>query len=182
MAINGLYIVLAEAEPVVHFDPVHFVLNSNILNFALVVFFLVWIFKKYNVLNALGEKQQEIANKIQLAEDDKLKARQELESTREKVKNCGNETDKIKDDAKTIALSLTERIKTESVTALKDMESKAERTIKAENEKASTEITRDISKAAFIIAETHIKQAIDQEMHRQYIDEFVDSLDNIKVD
>jgi ATP synthase F0 subunit b len=155
--------------------------SSNIINFLLVVAFLVWLTKKYHLLSAITDKQDIIAKTVHNAEEDKAKAEKDLQESHDRIKNLGDETQKITEEAKGIADSLAERIRVEAQLNATDIHKKADRAIEVEKEMASNEVLQDISRAAYNIAEKHVKQAIDTRLHKKYIDEFIDNLDNAKV-
>ena len=46
---------------------------------------------------------------------------------------------------------------------------------------ASNRVVEEVTNAAFIIAEQHIKEAVDDRLHQKYINEFIENLDNVKV-
>lgn len=183
MNFNNLYLVLAQGEPVSEtaVNPYALIYHSNVLNFILVIVFLVWIARKTHIFSAITEKQNAINKKLTNAENEKKRAELELNDTKKLVANLDQEEKKIIKEAKEIASSLSDRINIETNIESEEIHKKAQKIIETEKIMASSEVMQDVSRAAFIIAEEHIKQAIDDRLHKKYIDEFIDDLDNLKV-
>jgi len=155
--------------------------EANILNLIIVLIFLVWISKKTNLFAGLEDKMNGILHRITNAEEDKSRSEQELETTKKQVANAETITSKITQEAKEIADSLSRSIINEASHESENLEKNSERIIEGEREIASLQLTNNLTKAAFNIAEEHVKQVIDDRLHKKYINEFIDSLDNLKV-
>lgn len=183
MNFDNQYLAMAQVEPVTETveTPLNVIYHSNILNFMLVIFFLVWISRKTQVFSAISEKRNAIIQRIKNAELEKISAEAELEETKKQVANSEQEVHSIVKEAGEIAESLSARIRKEAGIESEELHKKAERIVEAEKEMAANEVMQDISRAAFVVAEEHIKQAIDERLHKKYIDEFIDNLDNLKV-
>jgi len=156
---------------------VEYILDSNAINFILVIVFIVWIVKKNHLGSLIAKKQAEIADAINNAEAEKKNQLTELSITMGKVSNLNQETQKILDDNKKIAESLKNNILEDANKQSEDINKKAAMTVETQKQQASNEITSKITKAAFLIAEEHIKKAIDDRLHIKYIDEFIDNIE-----
>jgi F-type H+-transporting ATPase subunit b len=155
--------------------------EANVFNLVIVLLFLYWIGKKLNVLSGLDNKLNSIKQRISGAEENRSKTENELETTRKNVEGVGKVVDKIKIDAAEIAESLSKSIISEAQVEAESLEKNSERIIEGEKETAAILLTNNLTKAAFDIAEEHVKQAIDNRLHEKYIDEFIEGLDKIKV-
>lgn len=181
MIFSSIYLVMAEAEPITMHAVLEKILESNVINFLIVLVFIVWIVKKFNVFSAVGDKQNLIKQSVKIAEEEKVKAELELDATKKRLRRAEEEIEKIITDASGIAVSLAERIRYETSSHAEELIQKNKKLIDAEKEMASNEVTHNISKAAFNIAEEHIKQAVDERLHKKFIDEFIDKLTDLKV-
>ncbi|MDD3013405.1 MAG: hypothetical protein PHC34_06845 [Candidatus Gastranaerophilales bacterium] len=155
--------------------------EANVINTIFVLIFLYWICKKVNIFAGLEDKLQNIKLRIMNAEEDKSRSEQELETTKKQVANSDTVVRKIEKEAKEVADSLSKNIINEASMESENLEKNSERIIKGEEEMASLHLTNSVTKAAFNIAEEHVKQAIDDRLHKKYINEFIDGLDNLKV-
>lgn len=183
MFLDNLYIVLAQGEIDVNGfrDPLEVLFHSNILNFVLVIVFLVWLSRKAQIFSAISRKRNTIIAQIEISESEKVNAEGELVETKRKVEKSDEEVQKIVKEAEEIGDNLSKRIYKEAGIESNELYNKAKRMIETEAAMASNDVMQDISKAAFYIAEEHVKQAIDERLHKKYINEFIDDLDNLKV-
>lgn len=155
------------------------ILNSNVFNFAIVVAFVVWIIKKVDLASLIAKKCAEIAEIIKNAEEEKQIKLNHLEITRNKVSNLNQEVIKIATEGEQVAKKLSESILEDAQKQSEELHRKAVASVENEKQVVSGEVMTKITSAAFYIAEEHIKQAIDDRLHRKYIDEFIDGLDKI---
>jgi len=89
--------------------------------------------------------------------------------------------EKIQEEGKEVADSLSRRILRNAELEADDMQKKAQLSIENESRMAKNHIMRTITNSAFAVAEQHIKDTIDEYRHRKYIDDFINKLDNLKV-
>jgi len=155
--------------------------EANVINLILVVIFLYWICKKVDIFAGLNDKLNSIKLRLKNAEEDKRMSELELEATKKQVANADTTVSKIKKDAEEVANNLSKSIINETAIESANLEKNSERIIEGEREIASLQLTNSLTKAAFNIAENHIKQVIDDRLHKKYIDEFIDGLENLKV-
>ena len=181
--LDNLYIVFAQGEVGVNpfGESLEVLYHSNLINFILMLVFLVWLARKTQIFSALSRKRNTIIEQIRISESEEVNAENELADAKRQVARADEEVHKIVEEAKEIADSLAKRIHKEADIEANEVHNKAKRMIKAEYAMASNDVMQDVSKAAFYIAEEHIKQAIDERLHKKYIDEFIDDLDNLKV-
>lgn len=155
--------------------------EANVFNFVLVLVFLFWIFKKINLLSGIDSKTDVIKQRIINAEENKNRSENEYEVTRKNVEDVGNEVKNIENNAAEISSSLAKSIINEAHVEATYIEKNSERIIEGEKETTAILLSNNLTKAAFDIAEEHIKQAIDDRLHKKYIDEFIENLNNVKV-
>lgn len=160
---------------------VAYILHSNIINLAAVAAILVWIVKKFNLVDAVTKKIDEIKTMIQTAEKQREKAIEELKSAKNRVKNIESERKEITSEAQKTADLFKEKIEVETLQSLKDIEKNTEKFLDAEQKMMKESMSTEVAKEALEIAKTHIKQAINNDMQKKYINDFIDSLDGIKV-
>lgn len=160
---------------------IEYIFYSNIINWFLVVLFVVWLLKKFNVLSHIANIQQRIVDKIKSSEDEKKEKELLLYETTDKVRNTDKEADEIIKEAKDFAKKLSSDIISDAESDVQEHNKKIDNIIDVEKSVAKNELKSEISKAALIIAEEHIKQALDEELHNKFINEFINDLDKVKV-
>lgn len=183
MSFNTIHCTLAEVTPMAHEVPSlkETVFKSNVLNFIVVVIFLVWLIKKTKPMSVVNKKINEIKNTITTAEESSLKAEESLNEVKDAVAGTEKQVQEIVNDSKKVAARLSDKIKEEIKTEVNELNQKAEKTISNDKSKVNSEIRKDVTKAAFIVAEEHVKNAIDERLHHKYIDQFINDLSNLKV-
>ena len=162
-------------------DFIGYILHSNIINLLAVVVFLVWIVKKFNLVGVIDNRIEEIKSFIQNAEQSKEQAILELKEVKKKVKNIPQEKREITEEAYKTADMYKEKIDSETVQSLQEIEKNTEKFLDAEQKSLKESISREVAKDAVSIAEEHIKQAINDDMQKKYINDFIDSLDGMRV-
>ena len=162
-------------------DFIGYILHSNIINLLAVVVFLVWIVKKFNLVGVIDNRIEEIKSFIQNAEQSREQAILELKEVKNKVKNIPQEKREITEEAYKTADMYKEKIDSETVQSLQEIEKNTEKFLDAEQKSLKESISREVAKDAVSIAEEHIKQAINDDMQKKYINDFIDSLDGMRV-
>jgi F-type H+-transporting ATPase subunit b len=157
------------------------IFRSNVLNFITVVFILVWLINRFRVFSVISDKQKAINIHIKQSEESKIEAEVKLKEALEKVKNTDVDVAQISKNAQEVAKTLSEKIVEDAHAESENIHSKSIKAAEAEKNTAIGDLTKQTTQAAFIIAGEHIKQAIDHEMHKKYIDEFINNLDKMKV-
>lgn len=157
------------------------ILFSNIINVLFVIVFFIWLFRKFNLLSFIAKKRDEIMETLKNLEEERRIKQNNLEQTKIKVQNVNQEITKILDEGGHVAESVSERIIKEAEEEAADMQKKAHALIETERKVASNQVVQEVSTAAFVIAEKHIREAVDDRLHDKYINEFIENLDNLKV-
>ncbi|NLF82908.1 MAG: ATP synthase F0 subunit B, partial [Candidatus Gastranaerophilales bacterium] len=157
------------------------ILFSNVINVLIVILFLTWLVRRFNLLAFLGNRRNEILETIHNVKEERRIKENVLEKTKLNVKNSDKEVEKIQEEGKEVAETLSRRILRNAELEADDMQKKAQLSIENESRMAKNHIMRTITNSAFAVAEQHIKDTIDEYRHRKYIDDFINKLDNLKV-
>ena len=161
------------------FDPIGLMLDSNVINFIMVLFLVLWLIKKANIHGLIEKKRNEIVELISRAEQIKKTERDKLNETRIKVCNADKEVAKILEEGDQVAESLSDNILTYSNKQAEEMQKKAEIAVENQKQVILDSVATKITDAAFYVAEEHIKQSMNERLHKKYIDEFIDNIDKI---
>ena len=155
--------------------------RSNSLNFILFLIFFVWLFKKIDFSGIIARKRQEIIDTIKKSEEDKLKAKENLEKTQESLKNIDNDIQKIIDDGKNTANLVKKQAEEKVVRELDSIKEKTEKQLEANENKVKNEISKSVVSAAIAISKQHIISSLDEQTQKELIYKFIDELDNLEV-
>ena len=161
-------------------NAMNIILHSNLLNFVIVVVLIVWVIKKAKISELLAKKQQEIAELIKNAAEEKKIKQNQLLVTKTQVSNVEQEVQKIVVEGEQIAGNLSESIISDAKKQAEDMHNKALISVGNEKQLVSRDVIEKITGAAFYIAEEHIKNSIDDRLHKKYIKEFIEDLDAVQ--
>lgn len=163
------------------FDLVAYILHSNIINILFVAWFILWIFRKFDIISKIKEKRDTVAQIIAASEEEKSMAEDELQDAKSHVKNLDKEVRSVLLEAKNSAEAMYEKIKSDTKKRADEIQSSLERMSDAEKKSASEELSQKLTEEAFGVAEKHIKNSLTDEMHNKHINDFIDSLDEKKV-
>jgi len=183
MSFTNLHTVLAVAGPMPHEVPglQETIFKSNILNFIILVILIAWLVKKFKPLTAITKKISDIKNTIANAEENSKIAENKFHEIKEAVASTEEEVKLIVDESKQVAEKISAKIKDEIHTETEELNKKADKAIVNAHSKGQSELEKEVTIAAFIVAEDHIKNVIDDRLHRKYIDEFINDLSDLKV-
>ncbi len=156
------------------------IMFSNVIDCLIVVAILIWLVKKFNLKSFITKKSDEILETIKNLEQEKKEKKNYLEQTTEKVKNVSQEVAKMVDEGEHVAESISERIIKDAEHEASELMVKTHSLIESERNRASNRVMLKVTNAAFIIAEQHIKEAIDEKLQQKYINEFIENIENLK--
>ena len=162
-------------------DFIGYILHSNIINLLAVAVFLVWLVKKFNLIGIIDNKIEQIKSFVKNAEQVREQVIAELKEVKNRVKNISEEKLENTKEAQKTADMYKEKIEAETVQSLQEIEKNTEKGLDAEQKSLKKSIGREVAQDALEIAKEHIKQAITDDMQKKYINDFIDSLDGMKV-
>ena len=162
-------------------DFIGYILHSNIINLLAVAVFLVWLVKKFNLIGIIDNKIEQIKSFVKNAEQEREQAIAELKEVKNRVKNISEEKLEITKEAQKTADMYKEKIEAETVQSLQEIEKNTEKFFDAEQKSLKESIGREVAQDALEIAKEHIKHAINDDMQKKYINDFIDSLEGMKV-
>ena len=155
--------------------------RSNLLNFILFILFFVWLFKKIDFSGFISKKRQEIIDSIKKSEEDKIKAKENLEKTQDSLKNIDEDVQKIIDDGKNTANLVKQQAEEKVIKEIKSIEEKTEKQLEANENKVKNEISKSVVSAAIAISKQHIISSLDEKTQKELIYKYIDELDNLEV-
>lgn len=159
------------------FNIVSYILGSNVINFVIEIAIIIWLLKLANISGIISNIRNKTVEAIQNAEKEKQNRIEQLAKVQKRVENSDQESQKIIEEAKEVANKLSESIMTGAGKQSEHIINQAHAEAETQKQSITTEVASKITAAAFVIAKEHINKAIDQRMHKKYIDEFIDSLD-----
>lgn len=157
------------------------ILNTNLINFIIVLSTLVLIYKKAH----LDEVIQKLADDIRLSvETSSQNAKSALDEYRE-VKKSTKDTPKLQEEiienAKNSAFLLEEKDKLKTQIQKEEIEANIEKAFHNQNEKAKKVTLQDVYLACVDLAQAEVEKNLNKDTHKALIDNSIDELDKIEV-
>lgn len=158
-------------------------LKSNLFNFILMLMFLGWVIKKFNIADVLEQGRKRIENNILNAKFEKESSEKELVKTKAETKNVENEAKNIIKHSEENAVLVGENL---IETAEKQSEAysvTAQKTINDTIKNLRKNITNETAQKAIIVAKDHIEKLLEQdkELHHKYITESIEALKGVEL-
>lgn len=155
-------------------------LETNTLNFIIMVAILAWIYKKANLDKFIANMAQKTKNTVEASINNSNEAILKLINVQRDEKNISTKTKKIITRAKKSARAVKEKNEIQTKEAIKNVNRSIKKSIAAQIQKTKTSLEKDVAKASLTAAQGHILQMLDHNLHRQYIEDSIDNLDEVK--
>ncbi|MCQ2957532.1 MAG: hypothetical protein MJ180_01365 [Candidatus Gastranaerophilales bacterium] len=162
---------------------IEYIFHSNIINFILVLAFFIWLlFFKLDIIGMLAKKSEETINTIKKSENKKEEAIKHLADTKTSLQNVDNDVKEIVQNAKQLAKNLEEKAESKLKDELVNLENRANILKEGYESKAKEEITKKIANAAVAVSKEYIENSLDENTHRELIYNFINDLENMRVE
>lgn len=144
----------------------------TIINFGILYLVLRhYFFKPVN--DTITKRQNEIATKIQNANENEEKAKQLFNQHEELLKGSKSEGKKIVEDYKNKAEKVSADVLKEAHEEAQTIISRAKVEAEREKAKAADEIKNQVIDLAVLISSKALEQSIDEEQHKKLIEDFI---------
>lgn len=144
----------------------------TIINFGILYFVLRhYFFKPVN--DTITTRQNEIATKIQNANENEEKAKKLFIQREELLKGSKGEGKKIVEDYKNKAEKVSAEVIKEAHDEAQTIISRAKVEAEREKSKAADEIKNQVIDLAILISSKALEQSIDEEQHKKLIEDFI---------
>ncbi|WAW15070.1 F0F1 ATP synthase subunit B [Peptostreptococcus equinus] len=165
-----------EFKPLVGLSYEYFFTLAN----TLIIFLILKKILFKPVLKILDEREQSIKNSIEVGEKAKeegLKFKEEYET---KLNTATNEGHQIVENAKQRAEKKYESIVDEARVEAENIKTKAYDNIEKDKQKAFNDIKNEISEMAVMAASKIIEKDLDENKHKDLIDDFIKEVGDVK--
>ncbi len=156
-------------------------IESNTINFIIVLVLLAVVIKKLNINSYLEKIRSGIQSYVKESENEKETAGKSLESINEKIKHLPGEIEKIKSSTSISVQSINEKIKSDIENQKTDIQNNADRIMQLEVKKFKSRLTDILSEKSIEIAGENAKIQLNnnKELHNVYINNAIDEIDRI---
>lgn len=158
-------------------------IQSNTLNFLLVLLFLIWIALKLNIGEKLEHTKNQIKSFVGEAENAKSEAEKRMTDINEKVKRLPSEIQEIERITKVNIESLAKKNTDDINEQIQNIDNNVKRIMDLETKKFKSKLTSIISEASVNIAkENAIRQMQNNRaIHDKYIYDAIDEIDGMNL-
>lgn len=157
---------------------VDFTLIMQVINFLILMGVLYKLLYK-PVLNFLDNRAKDIKENIEVTENARREANNNVEETKKILLESKQESMVIRERAKQIAQEEREKIVTQAKEEAQNIIKEAKVTIEREVVKARNELKEEIGLLSINLAEKIINKSLQQSEHQQLIDEYIKDVEKL---
>lgn len=159
------------------------ILHSNVVNFTIMIVFFAFIAYKLNVIQKVEDMRASIQKKVEESDILKEEAKKDFQNIKDSLGNIEEEIDTIVKKAEKTAESFEQKAKEDIDRAVALINQNAQKQIETEHSRVKRELLKNVSASSVEIAQKQIKTALDndRQLHRKYIEEFINSIDKLDV-
>ena len=161
----------------------HYILHSNVINFAIMIWILAVIVKKLNLGKNFEKSVEDITLEIKKSDDEKAKAEKLRDEAQEILDNLPQDIETIEKSSAEKTKAFKESIEENTQKAIFNIDKNIKKSLAIEEKKISNLMTEKTSKASVELARKHIQDLLNSnpELHNKYILESLDELDKVKL-
>ena len=159
------------------------ILHSNVINFAIMIALFVFIAYKLDVIQKIEDMRASIQKNVEDSDSIKAEAIKEFEVVSKSLGNVEAETEAIVKKAEDTVKTIEQKTKEELDKSVALIKQNAQKQIASEQNQIQGELLKNVSSSSIEVAQRQIKTALDKdkELHRKYIEDFINSIDKIDV-
>lgn len=161
----------------------HTILESNLINFLIVLSILVFIGVKLNVKAKIGDLQKTIVSYVEKSSLEKENAHKALNEIQEKINHLEDDIADIEKNAERNIKSIERRISKEIVEKKQDIDNNATRIINLENKNFKSKLSDVLSDASINLVKKNVIEQLanNKSLHDRYINEAIEGIDKVNL-
>lgn len=161
----------------------HTILESNLINFLIVLSILVFICIKLNIKAKINDLQKAIVDSVEKSSSKKEDAHKALNEIQEKINHLDDDIADIEKNAERNIKSIERRISKEIVEKKKDIDNNATRIINLETKNFKTKLSNILSDASIDLVKKNVIEQLEKNkgLHNKYIDEAIEGIDKVNL-
>lgn len=157
------------------------ILESNLINFIIMISILTWIFKKFNLGKIIDNITYDIKNNVTSSAEAVKNALDEYKKTKKDSKNIDTKKEEILNDAKNIIQKLNEKTVGEISKKEEELDKNAEKLKNTALDKKIQKTTDEIKEAVYQLSIDTIHSILNDDIQKKIISNSLDELDKIEV-
>ena len=156
------------------------ILNTNVINFLIVISTLVLIFRKAHLGDLIEKMAQDVKSQVEKSSIDAQNALGEYKATKKAVKDTPKIQEEIIATAKSNAQILKEKIEEKTKSQEEEIKCNIEKIFDSQSEKAKKLTIKEIYNACVDLAQEEVIKRLNNETHKRIIQSSIDELDKIE--
>ncbi len=156
------------------------ILNTNIINFLIVVLSLMWIAKKAKLAVLIENLALDIKQKVETSSNETAYSIEEYKKTKKETKDTPKLQQAIIDKAKNQALELKDKYSKKTQLQKEELKKSLEKIISLEQEKFKNLTEKEVYSACIDLAQKELIQKLDYELQKKLINTSIEELDRIE--
>ena len=159
------------------------ILHSNVINFAIMIALFVFIGYKLKVGQKIEDMRLSIKSKVEESDAIKEEAKKDFQKVSDSLANIEEELNAIVSKAEETAKSFEQKAREDLDRSVAFIKQNIEKQIETEQNHVQGELLRNVASSSIEIAQRQIKTALDKDkqLHRKYIEDFINSIDKADV-
>lgn len=156
-------------------------IQSNTINFLIVLALIVYLIKKLNVNQKIEEIKCEVENYVNDSDKEKVSAERALENIEVEIKKLPEITEEIKKSADKSIKGIDEKLQRDIKNQKTDIQNNAERILQLEIKKFKSGLSNVLSEKSVEIAQKNAQKQLQENsnLHNVYIDNAIEEIDRI---
>jgi len=161
---------------------IELILESNLINFIIMIAIIVYVAKKCNFSQKLDDAVNKVKELIDNSELAKQNSIEELKESSEKTKNIKTEIDEIEQQGQENLSNMEEKIILDSEKQIQSIKKNADRLLDGKEKEIVSKLSKKTVLASLELAKQHIINLLKQnpEYHQQFIKESIEELNRLK--
>lgn len=159
------------------------ILHSNVINFAIMIALFAFIAYKLKVGQKIEDMTASIKSKVEESDAIKEEAKKDFQNIADSLAHIEDELNAIVKKAEQTAKAFEEKSREDLNKTVETIKKNIEKQVLSEENHVQASLMKNVSEASIEIAQRQIKTALDKDkqLHRKYIDEFINSIDEVDV-
>lgn len=162
---------------------INYILQSNVINFILMLIILGFLCKKLNVAQKIEDLRLGIEKKVTASDDEKAQSETELNNIEKSLETLDTELENILKKADETVVGIQEIAKKEVEKSIQKAEDNSQRILNLEEKKIRQNLSDEFGIEALEKAKNNLVTNLENNdgLHQKFIDESIAELDRLEI-
>ena len=156
------------------------ILETNLINFLIVISTLVWIFKKAHLGDLIQKMADDVKTSVEESSQNALNAINDYKETRKATRGTEQLQEKIIKQAQRNAVSIKEKIEEKTAQKRDEIKSNLLKAFEDQKENFKNLTVDDVYQASVELAKLEVLKRLNKDIHKKLINTSIEELDKIE--